>query len=42
MELDRQPVTSATSLRSQARAARERLVVLVYREGSTMYLAAHE
>jgi serine protease Do len=43
MELNRQPITSAVDLRRKARAAdRERLVILVYREGSTMYLAAHE
>ena len=43
MELNRQPVASATDRRRKARAAdRERLVILVYREGSTMYLAAHE
>jgi serine protease Do len=44
MELDRQPVTSPSELRRQARAAaeRDRVVAVVYREGSTIYLATHE
>ena len=44
MELDRHPVTSPDELRRQASAAAERprLVALIYREGSTVYLATHE
>ena len=44
MEVDRQPVTSSGDFHRQARAAadRDRVVVLVYREGNTIYLATHE
>jgi len=44
MELDRHPVTSPDDLRRQARAAaaRTRLVALIFRQGSSVYLATHE
>ncbi len=42
MEVNRQPVTSPPDLRRKASAAKDRLVLLVHREGATAYLATRD